>query len=720
MRSNWIFILSCSLLMFSVALGADNEKPKHAKIKISGYGLVGNYELKRILKTLELGRTKPEFFDESFVEDATLLLSARIRRDGYLKPRINVRLLLDSGKTIETDAEIMVDHPLTAGLKIRRADFVVHKGVLFYFQKLELEGLESLTELQARTHFVETGSLLRLKSTRIYTPERLKQGLAGLVDVLNRRGYESAKAEAEELAVDDKTGAVKVRIKVEAGVQSLVRSVREEYSYAGVAHPEKTRTVFIGKPYSRVWLQDFTQSLKTNEFHSGYPDTTVESQLLTREELPGPIGASVLPGRSRISEAGKTNIQIDLLMKIVCGDQIHISGVEFKGQSRTRLSLLSRRARVKRGELLDRIKVEEGRYRIAQIGAFESVDLNYSDTTNGTRQVIYNIKEGKVLDFSVLAGYGSYEMLRAGFEAEAHNIWGLGHEIRLKGIQSFKATSGDFIYTVPETLGSDIDTFANASGLRREEISFTRLEYGGGFGGHKFFQQVGTDLRIRYNYQILDANQAYGYTATEGRTNATVGSIITELKFDRRDNPLYPTKGHKLFMNFEVATKYLGGDVNYVRPEFFAAWHHPLGGGRVLSLGASHGFVVALGSVDQNLPFNRRFFPGGENSIRGYTEGEASPRNEFGQFAGAETYALGSVELEQALTPQWSLVAFSDSLGMARSIQHYPFDTGLFSVGGGIRWKTVVGPVRLEYGYNLNRRVDDPTGTLQFSLGFPF
>jgi outer membrane translocation and assembly module TamA len=124
--------------------------------------------------------------------------------------------------------------------------------------------------------------------------------------------------------------------------------------------------------------------------------------------------------------------------------------------------------------------------------------------------------------------------------------------------------------------------------------------------------------------------------------------------------------------------------------------------------------------VDQNLPFNRRFFPGGENSIRGYQEGEASPRNLQGLYVGAETYTLGTVELEQALTPQWSLVAFSDSLGMAKRIANYPFDTGLFSVGGGIRWKTVVGPIRLEYGYNLNPRVNDPTGTLQFSLGFPF
>ena len=150
------------------------------------------------------------------------------------------------------------------------------------------------------------------------------------------------------------------------------------------------------------------------------------------------------------------------------------------------------------------------------------------------------------------------------------------------------------------------------------------------------------------------------------------------------------------------------------------SWYHALGGGRYVSIGLSQGVDISFGSSENNLPFNKRFFPGGQNSIRGYQEGEASPRNALGELVGAETYSLASVELEQALTAKWSLVVFSDSLGFARHIDHYPFDTGLYSVGGGLRWRTLIGPVRLEYGYNLNPRPGDPSGTLQFSLGFPF
>jgi len=310
--------------------------------------------------------------------------------------------------------------------------------------------------------------------------------------------------------------------------------------------------------------------------------------------------------------------------------------------------------------------------------------------------------------------------LRGGFEIEENNIWGLGHHARLKAVQSFKASSGEFVYTVPDFIGKDVDLFFNASGLRREEIDFTRLEYGGGFGGHRYFKDYATDLTIRYNYQILNASQVPGVVAAQGVTNTSVGAIITDVKHDRRDNPLYPRNGYKVFFNFELASEYLAGEVNYERFEISTSWHHPLGGGRYIGLGLSHGVILSVGSPAQDLPFNRRFFPGGENSIRGYREGEASPRDAQGKIVGAETMTLGTVELEQALTPKWSLVFFSDSLGFAERAANYPFDTGLFSVGGGLRLKTIIGPMRLEYGYNLNPRKNDPVGTLQFSLGFPF
>ena len=60
----------------------------------------------------------------------------------------------------------------------------------------------------------------------------------------------------------------------------------------------------------------------------------------------------------------------------------------------------------------------------------------------------------------------------------------------------------------------------------------------------------------------------------------------------------------------------------------------------------------------------------------------------------------------------WSVVLFGDALGAAAKLSDSLFDKKLYSVGLGVRYQTLIGPVRLEYGRNVNPRVGDPSGTL--------
>jgi len=39
------------------------------------------------------------------------------------------------------------------------------------------------------------------------------------------------------------------------------------------------------------------------------------------------------------------------------------------------------------------------------------------------------------------------------------------------------------------------------------------------------------------------------------------------------------------------------------------------------------------------------------------------------------------------------------------------------TVGAGIRWYSPIGPLRLEYGYVLDRRENDSSGRWEFSIG---
>jgi Outer membrane protein/protective antigen OMA87 len=413
-------------------------------------------------------------------------------------------------------------------------------------------------------------------------------------------------------------------------------------------------------------------------------------------------------------------VVVDMRAIVRTGPQIHVRDVMFTGNHRTRDEVLERRLPLDEGDLLDRIRAERGRYRLSRLGVFDSVELKYENVDEHTRDVLYQLEEGKQIDVSLLFGWGSYELLRGGVQLDQYNVWGRAHHQRLKVIQSFKSSSADYMYTMPEFFGENMDVFVTADGLRREEVSFTRLEYGGGAGVRKYFRHLRTDVSTRYSYQVLEAQGADADLEEVGLQNSRAAAIITDVNHDRRDNPLYPRKGYKVFANLELASDYLGGDVNYQRLDLSSAWHWPVSDSQWVHFGLSHGLVGTIGDTADDLPFNKRFFPGGENSIRGYKEGEAAPRNAEGKVIGAETYLLGNLEFEQGITPTWSLVGFVDAVGFAQRLQAYPADEVLVSVGIGIRWKTFIGPVRVEYGHNLNPRSHDPSGTLHFSLGFPF
>src|SRR5690606_27572704 len=104
--------------------------------------------------------------------------------------------------------------------------------------------------------------------------------------------------------------------------------------------------------------------------------------------------------------------------------------------------------------------------------------------------------------------------------------------------------------------------------------------------------------------------------------------------------PIYPERGYTVFTNLETASSAFGGEVDYQRVEIGGSYHRPWRGGRFIHIGFQHGAIHTFGEVAEEIPFNRRFFMGGESTVRGYLQGEASPLNELGEVSGAETYML--------------------------------------------------------------------------------
>ena len=702
-RRSWRRVLCAALAVLFIQVSvAEAAETNRARFKISGYGPIGNRELSRVVRMLQPGEKAPVTYDPSFVEDAAVIIMGTVARDGFLRPKLTAEITLEDGSRQTLEWTEPTRDPLPRPMAVKKVRFRIREGVLYHYRTIKFEGLTVLPEKEALGYFVETGLLVPLKRSRVYTPGNLKKSRSNLQDVLERRGYRDARVEVSDVNEDHPSGNVDVTVKVSEGSKFMVSSVK-----AGVPQPGTDSGEVFGVQsdtnavYSSAWTQNFRQAVQRSWYRRGFPDAVVELTVSTN---------SIITSTTRV----------DVAAGVTPGPRVFLNDVKFEGIEKSNPAVLEKRVKLEPDKPLDRMRVEAGRVRLTRLGVFDSVGVRYDVVNTNRRDAVYLIDEGKRLDVSVLAGWGSYEMLRGGVELEAFNVMGRAHHARLRLTQSFKSSSADFIYGMPELLGEDLDVFFTAEGLLREEVSFRREEYGGGFGVRKRLRGISTDVSLRYQYEVLHAADADPDIAETGLPSANVGSVIGEMQHDRRDNPLYPRKGYKVFSRFEVGAEPLGGEANYQRFEVASAWHVPLYDGGWLNLGLSHGVVLSSGAREEDLPFNRRFFPGGESSIRGYQEGEASPLDEEGKEVGAETFVLGNVEFEQALTRSFTFVAFVDALGFARDVENYPASTGLVSVGGGIRWKTIVGPVRLEYGHNLNPRESDPSGTLHFSLGFPF
>jgi outer membrane protein assembly complex protein YaeT len=682
------------LLLSSLPAAAKDDS---AELKVSGYGLLGNLKLKHFLKLLRAEKTN-QFFNANFIEDSVVVLFSELERDGHLRPEIVARVTLQDGERRTFQWRDTLGEPLPGTLRARRVHFTIHEGVRYHYRDLRFEGLTTIESEAALGYFVDTRGLLKLKANRVYTPGKAESSARALQEALERDGFQNATVVLTDLVREDVTGHIDLTVQVQQGKRFMVHSVRVEELDDDATNRLRTVQIQTNQPYSRLWLQDFEQKLVRRRYQEGFPDAKADITVL----------------RSNVNDV----VDLDLSAQVRPGPKVSVGQIRFLGQKETRESAMRARVPLKPGGPLDRTATEQGRFRLARLGVFDSVEMRYDVVNEQTRDVVYEVKEGKEYEFSLLAGFGSYELLRGGFILEKHNVWGLAHDSRLKAVQSFKSSSGEYLYTIPQfRWGSDL--FFSASGLRRDEIDFTREELAASVGARRHFEPIATDASLRYSYQYVNAARA-DFVSGFGVPNARVAAAILDLRHDRRDNPITPRRGYKLFSNVEVASEALGGEVDYQRLELHGAYHWPMAKDRWLHFGAAHGAVLTAGNPEEDLPFNKRFFPGGDGSIRGYQEGEASPLNAEGKIVGAESYLGANLEIEQALTPTWSLVGFVDAMGVARDIGDYPFSELLFSAGAGLRWNTLIGPVRLEYGYNLHRRRHDPAGTLHISVGFPF
>jgi outer membrane protein assembly complex protein YaeT len=675
------------------------EKTKPAALNVSGTGLLRDRELRHSLLLL-LGEQRAATFNANAIEDAAMLLVSALSEDGFQEPTIEIDATLVDGTVRHLLFDATLETGLPRPLEARRVEFAVRRGARWHITGVAFNGLTSLPEEVAESYFHRKSMGFLGGQANAYSPAHVDRAARALHDDLLRRGHTEAEVEATVETVDKETGAVALRVDVTEGARWQVTEVRFEGADAA-AVPLPPTTAWIGQPWSTALAEEIREAVRREYYTKGYPDVS--------------IGAVASPGPTHAARRDAS-----VAVAVQPGPRVTVGEVRFEGNAVTRESLLQRRVRARPGDPLNPLTLARSRYRISRLGAFDSVDLRYEPADGAVRDPVFTLKESRRHEANLLFGYGSYEQVRGGIELRQGNLFGRAHQSLLQVVQSMKSSSVDYTYSVPDLLGESIDGTARLFGLQRQERAFKREEFGTSVTLKRPIRWLHAEGTAGYTFQVL--RNKHNELATEATDQAqlNVASIDFGLSGDHRDNPFRPRRGYRWFAKAELASRGLGGDSDYQRLEMGVAYHTSWGQRRWIHLGLTHGVITTFGTTDATLPVNKRFFPGGDNSIRGYQKGEAAPRDVDGQFLGAKSYILLNTELEQELTSNWSLVLFLDALGSAAQLRDYPSAAQLYTVGLGLRYQTLIGPVRLEYGHNLNPRSDDPRGTWHLSIGYPF
>ena len=168
-----------------------------------------------------------------------------------------------------------------------------------------------------------------------------------------------------------------------------------------------------------------------------------------------------------------------------------------------------------------------------------------------------------------------------------------------------------------------------------------------------------------------------------------------------------------------MATPLLGGDIAFNKYTFETSWYLPLGRQSVFAVGFRGGFSQTLTLFDE-LPLSERFYLGGARGVRGWKKDMVGPKDADGNPIGGDAYALGIAEFRFPLGKKnWRGVAFFDMGNVWANLEGIDPTEVKYGAGVGLRYKTPVGPLRLDYGYKLNPDEGDEAGRFYFSIGFP-
>jgi outer membrane protein insertion porin family len=660
--------------------------------------------------------------DEDLLQEGRRNIRDYLQRQGYFDADVQVQ-----SQQHEEQGERVITYDITRGDHFRLSG-VAFDGNRYFGSKLLLPRLQ----LQPAS-FASPGR---------FSQQLLRADMDSIRGLYTANGFRDVQVSS---SVDDhyrnKKGDLFITFHIVEGDQTRVQSLEIEGNQAiPTADLRNVVGSTAGQPYSEAAVASDRNNILAIYYNDGYPDASF------RED--------VLPGDSPNA--------VSMVYHITEGPRVIVSDVLLAGYVYTRRDIVQRQVEIQPNGPLREGDVAKTQRQLYNLGVFDRVQIAPQDPsgTDPDKAVVVSVHEGG--RYTIGYGFG-FEIQRiAGgstnpngttvsasprgiFEIARANMFGRAQTL------SFKARASTLEYRF--ALSYAADNFFTNRNLSLQLTGFadktqdvntftsTRLE-----AGLQLAQKLSSSSSILYRYfyrRVRAFNLAETISPEQipllSQPTLVSGFGITYAR-DRRDDPADAKHGTFNTVDLSDAIPALGSGAAFFRGFFQNSSFHAFGRAFVFARSVRFGIELPQGNtVGQSTAFNpsqctettpppedtfpeiplpERFFAGGGTSLRGFGLNQAGPRDPCTGFPiGGQALLVFNQELRFPMRLPFvgnrlGGTIFYDGGNVYTDVSHISFawrppsltDLNYFShtVGFGLRYPTPVGPVRVDFGFQLN------------------
>jgi outer membrane protein insertion porin family len=650
------------------------EKPAIHSVTFSGNRFVNAEEIKKHLLLKER-----ETFDRNRLNDTITGLQQYYRQEGYYFAHVSSEVTPVDGNQVD------VHFRITEGKKIR-------------IDRIRFSGNQHFTDRELRKEIQLKELTLPVfgGASSLYKPETLRVDLQLLENFYQNHGFINVRLGEPVVEINREAGAIIITVPIaHEGEQYKVGRVTLQADEV-FTEEELRQLVHLttGEIYSREAVRRDIFALTEAYTNRGY------------------AFADVTPVVSVDQQARL----IHLSFTTRPGPRVYIGRIDIVGNERTRDWVIRRELRIDEGELYSGKKLRRSRQRLANLQYFEEVKVDTKRRTEeGLMDIEIEVTEQSTGQFTAGLGFSSIETVVFTASITQRNLFGRGQSVtasaRIGGL------SQDFIldFREPWLFGRPIGAGFSLFRQSADFFTFDSLRTGFSLSLGRAFGEF-TRVSVTYGFEILEISNldpSASDLLREQEGTSITSSILPRIVRDTRDNRFDPSQGS--LNSFEVEFAGLGGTNRFFKVIGSSTWYFPLPAGLT---GFVRGrFGIGDGYSGKSLPASERFFLGGVTTVRGFEFRDLGPKDREGNPLGGTSFVQFNLEIGRSFGRLLRLVMFLDA-GNVYDVTNQ-FDLGELrrSAGFGIRILTPVGPIRLDWGFKLDRRPGESIGKLGFLLG---